>query len=194
MVVALRNLRRSYGSCRLPILQPEVQVSPCVKPGGNEEAPQREWRISAQGLSISPRTFPMVGKGTGLFYPKKENKQTKKEWERHTKIWKTMRLLVFTWRRICYPCGSQSRDLTGLQYNGWLTSKNSQKGSGPIALPPEYEWKLLFGGTLLNCLIWNTLKRKASQKPKLDFEKFMKLVLLTYTNSTANGIRSKSNR
>ena len=42
-------------------------------------------------------------------------------------------------------------------------------------------------------MIRNTLKNKASQKTKLDFETFMKLVLFAYIDSTANGIRSKWN-
>ena len=42
-------------------------------------------------------------------------------------------------------------------------------------------------------MIGNTLKNKASQKPKLDFETIMKLVLFMYIDNTANGIRSKSN-
>ena len=42
-------------------------------------------------------------------------------------------------------------------------------------------------------MIGNTLKNMASQKTKLDFETFMKLVLFTNIDSTADGIRSKSN-
>ena len=42
-------------------------------------------------------------------------------------------------------------------------------------------------------MIRNTLKNKPSQKPKLDFETIMKLVLFMYIDNTANGIRSKSN-